>query len=388
MRVDDYLLVNDITVLLNDPIIIYGAGNIGIRTFELLKYAGIKVHYFCDKDKNKKNICGCEVISVRKLKEVTEGKKYNIVLASDIYYEEMLKELLLKEINVKNVFTGWGICSGLAWNYNSPKISDDYRKFYKKEINKIITYQNDVYAISNLQKILTQSPEILIYQMGKVGSAAICKSIKEKNKNCLSVHVLCDYGDNEKGWALGKRCRDKLKTDGIKMISMIRDPIARYISEKLQGWNFVYWASEGNGKGGSLADRLTEDLLDDKAKISAWFSAELEQFTGIDVMEYPFDKTKGYTIIKKGKIELLILTTERLNENRHVLEEFVGAEGFQLTDYNRGNSKVIKYIYESIKKNLIIPESALDRYYKEDLFLQHFYSKEQIKKFREKWSGK
>ena len=92
--------------------------------------------------------------------------------------------------------------------------------------------------------------------------------------------------------------------------------------------------------------------------------------------------------IKKGKIELLILTTERLNENRHVLEEFVGAEGFQLTDYNRGNSKVIKYIYESIKKNLIIPESALDRYYKEDLFLQHFYSKEQIKKFREKWSGK
>lgn len=388
MKVDDYLLINDIAILLDYPVIIYGAGNIGSKTFELLEYAGITIEYFCDKDKNKKNKHGCELISIEKLEEVTTRKKYNIILASEIYHEEMREQLEVKRINIEYVFTGWGVEAGLAWNFNNPKISENYRKFYKNEIEKIVTYQNNVYAISNLQKILEQKPEILIYQIGKVGSSSICKSIKEKNMNCLSVHALCDYGNNEEGRVLEKRSWNELQSNGIKIISMIRDPIERYVSDKLQGWNFVYWASEGNGDGERLVDRLTDDLLDGKAKISDWFSGELERFTGIKVVEYPFDKTKGYTIIKKGNIELLILTTEGLSQNKRVIGEFAGIKDFQLIGYNIGNNKVTKYIYESIKKELIIPDYVLDCYYKEDLFLKHFYSEKQIEKFRKKWSGK
>lgn len=383
MEVSDYSLVNDISILFDYSIIIYGAGNTGRRILKLLEQAGAAICCFFDMDRSRKEYYGYEVIPPERLRDVTNEKQYSIVLASDIYYEEMLLQLEKEKIHVRYVFTSWGVESGLIWNMNYKKISAAFREYEKKETDKIFAYQRDCAAVSGLRTVVSDKPDILIYQTGKVGSMSVYESLKNKSINCLQVHVLCDFGQSEEGKALKKQYQQELTENGVKIISLVRDPIARFVSAKLQGTNFACWAIHSNGK--NLYERCTEELLSGNADPAGWFRVELEQLTGINVSEYPFDKERGYSVIKKDKIELLLLTTEKLNQNQNVIGDFAGINDFQLINTNIGKNKVTKYFYDRMKKELRFPDSVLDMYYKNNRLMLHLYEDRDLKRFRDRW---
>lgn len=384
MKVDDYLLINNINLLFDYPIIIYGAGKVGSRIADYLKKTEVVISCFCDKDCQKKECCGYEIIHIGCLKKFTDGTEYCFILASEIYYEEMLSQLELMNIGSKHIFTSWGVESGLAWNLNDQRILPEYREFQLKQIDKLLTYRSDAVAISNLKTALAKRPEILIYQMGKVGSSSVYKSLMNRNVNCMHVHVFHEFGDIEEGKILEGKYKDLIEKKGIKIITLLRDPIARYISEKLEGINFVCWSVEDGSK--NLCARYIENLSKGNADLSGWFDQELEVMTGINVLNYPFNKDKGYAFIKERKIELLVLTMESMNRNRDIIGEFVGIENFQMMSDNIGTDKITQYVYKSIKEEIAIPDYVLDKYYKQDPFLQHFYEKDQIEHFRSRWS--
>lgn len=199
----------------------------------------------------------------------------------------------------------------------------------------------------------------------------------------MQVHVLCDYDESEEGKILEQQYQNEIKENGIKIISLVRDPIARFVSAKLQGSNFACWAINSNGR--KIKERCAEELLSGSADPLGWFQVELERLTGINVLNYPFDKEHGYSVIKKDKVELLLLTTEKLNQNESVIGNFVGINDFHLISTNIGKKKVTKYFYNSIKGDLRFSDSVLDLYYKKNALMCHLYNDDQLEAFRVKW---
>jgi hypothetical protein len=116
-----------------------------------------------------------------------------------------------------------------------------------------------------------------------------------------------------------------------------------------------------------------------------WFDEEFKIATKIDIFDYPFDKDSGYTIIKKGKIEVLLMTLEKLNDNEQTIRDFVGDQSFSLNHKNDGSKKWYSDLYDSFKKRHYLNEEELKFYYDNDV-VRHFYTGEQIEKFKSKWN--
>ena len=85
----------------NSKIILYGAGQLGKLALFALNKKNINVDYFCDSDRLKQNkqFYGVDVIPLNKLKEKSEKIK---VFISNIYIEEVLKDL--KKSNINEVY--------------------------------------------------------------------------------------------------------------------------------------------------------------------------------------------------------------------------------------------------------------------------------------------
>ena len=106
---------------------------------------------------------------------------------------------------------------------------------------------------------------------------------------------------------------------------------------------------------------------------------------GIDVFEYPFDKEKGYSIIKKDNIEVLLMKLEKLNGLEQIIGRFAGAPHFKLINANIGEKKQYAYLYKDVKDTMKIPREVFDFYYKGNPRMDHFYSEEEKAAFLKKW---
>ncbi len=259
-------------------------------------------------------------------------------------------------------------------------------------MNKFKKLSQDVEAYSN-------ESNLLIYQMGKVGST----SLEEAIKGSLHVHSLYSnwpcfvfyqqrrsnfterfsqhFYDWSRRVALNKRKK-------IKIISLVRDPYARNISQyfqDLQHW--MYHFSELDKKDLRLESDLSllfeifEKAFDHDYPFT-WFDKEIKRFTGVDIFKYPFDKEKGYSIIQKGKYDILLIKLENLKFIWNIVEDFVGYK-LALQSVNLSSAKWHAPVYENFIKNYLPPQVYLDKIYNSKL-VKHFYTDNEILKFRNK----
>ena len=60
-----------------------------------------------------------------------------------------------------------------------------------------------------------------------------------------------------------------------------------------------------------------------------------KEILGVDIFDYSFDKEKGYSIIKKGNLEILIYTLESLSAiGEEAISSFLGIPNFKLIRAN------------------------------------------------------
>lgn len=97
-------------------------------------------------------------------------------------------------------------------------------------------------------------------------------------------------------------------------------------------------------------------------------------------------RKKGFQIIKKGNVELLLIKTEKLNGCQEVIGQFIGIKNFKWMNANVGTDKPYKFIYNEVKGTIKIPKQIIEFYYKRNKCMDHFYSLEEKKKFSERWS--
>jgi hypothetical protein len=167
-----------------------------------------------------------------------------------------------------------------------------------------------------------------------------------------------------------------------RVVTLVRDPIAQSVSAFFQpGVRHGYVSDSADI--GPLLERFGDRL---EGLPLGWFESHLEPTLGIDVYASPFDPEQGYGIIKTPSVELLLLRCEGLAVAPRALAELLHhGEPIAVPRRNVGSDKDYGGAYDAFVSALRPSPEALDRAYSSRL-VTHFYTSEEIAKFREFWS--
>lgn len=251
-------------------------------------------------------------------------------------------------------------------------------------------------------------PPLLIYQMGKVGSRTVRRTLKDAHLpgRILHLHSLSDSlpelvnkhieaGLYPYHLALGLAVRRKLSNlDYLecKVISLVRDPIARSLSAVFQVPRLV--GAELLDEAGHFKVARTVEFLEQRLQSPGafeftfgWFDREIKSVFGIDVFSGPFDKEQGWTIYRRNGIELLVLRMEDLSSiGPYALASFLGApEPIPLRQDNITQNKHSGDEYRAVREQFRLSVPFCESVYA-SRYARHFYSDTMIEAFMEKWA--
>ena len=290
-------------------------------------------------------------------------------------------------------------------HYNSIK---EKIELIDKELGKeIVELPTDDYFKAKNKKIyinVNKDAPILIYQVGKVGSSTIYKSIKKHVKDVpiyqihnitLADEILED--EKQKGFKdglhhleIGSNLKQIIhKNPEIKwrIITGVREPVQRWISDIFQNINERYSEflnSKGEIKTKDLFKFIQNTIHSEPMQF--WFDKELKQTFGIDIYKYSFNKNAGYSIIKEGNVDILVYQLEKLEKNfSKMCADFFNQQNFELLNDNVAKDKKYSKNYNEVINEIKFEESFLRNFYYESSICNHFYDQEDIERFILKW---
>ena len=118
-------------------------------------------------------------------------------------------------------------------------------------------------------------------------------------------------------------------------------------------------------------------IVDNKTDEFSWFDYEIKSYFDIDVYSEPFDIEKGYSVYSNGNVELLLIKLERISELENVIKSFLNNVEFRLIRNNSSDSKIYRFLYSDIKKNIHASDKYMDYYINNSKAL-NFYSADEI----------
>ncbi len=242
-------------------------------------------------------------------------------------------------------------------------------------------------------------PPILIYQMGKVGSTTVSKTLtqyglKNYQIHYLSKNKLLDIKNSHE--AIGKRPPEhyKLSMDvlnknlleaPVKIISMVRDPVARNVSAFFN--NIDRFLNKKPLSTISMENLVHTFLHKYPHKIATnWFEDEFKPITGIDILSCPINNRDSYFRLDNSDIDFLLLKVEASDEMKvQALNEFIPNLGLKSLTYgNVGSDKNYSGPYERFRKEFCVPSDYLADMYGAQL-IRHIYTTQEIELMRSRW---
>lgn len=253
---------------------------------------------------------------------------------------------------------------------------------------------------SKLKKIVS-GEYILIYQMGKVGSSTLESSLNSAEIKNLHIHNIVganNYKFKSRG-ALNTLAaylaklifKYKIKTskNNIKIITLMRDPIARNISTLFQELpRMLYFNSLENNRAEENIDEMLRSFMSKYVNSRVpmdWFDQELKYYFEVDIFQHRFDKETGHALIKTKNIEVLLLTSESINQNVQNIAEFVNHKHLDLTNGNISEKKWYSGIYKEFTRAYTIPIGEAEKIYNSKT-VKHFYNKHSREVMMNKWT--
>ena len=404
MLVKDIELLKDISIIFEKGIIIYGAGVYGRKALDLLcnvfaNEARERIRGFCESDSNAwkqrmgiDSIKGFKVFSVEEVKEYLQNEDYMIIVAAKPEnVNAIINENLL---SCSCFYTHAALQWAIELNIYDKRIDENYRQNFirGKHIYQKKFWQR--YLWGRMDEILRYNP-VIVCTPGKVGSLSVFHSIKQY---CPAIHIhevcetddlrIADLAENRSMFQYYKAALKKIEK--IKIVTLVRDPIARQISKYFQPLRveeaYIYENDIINDTDEGIRNALYKGMKDGiYGEEFEWFNKQIKRVFDLDIFDYDFDREKGYAIIKERNIECLVLTMEMLNQNINVIGEFVGVPNLEMVRTNIGNEKAYAYIYREAKANVDIPQDILEFYYHDNIAMNHFYSREQKEVFVKTW---
>ena len=388
IKVRDLEIMKDISPLFEKKVIIWGIDEkTEVLLHELIDLGVGENIILCDSDSGQwgKDKEGYRIISPEQIQKICvsdEGKGVVVYISfADVKLQDEVLAILEK-MNLTDVavYTWYGLRWGMYLNLKNRYIDDVYRKKMLAEHEKNrITYEEG--SMTDQMKYFAYAPlhndeMILIYQPGKVGSRSIYWSLKEYGKYVLHSHAL-------KGTEQGEDTLQKLlEQKSAKVISLVREPLARRISEM---WENIHNVNRYSAEVDFAEIEQFYFQEGFECHEFKWFHRELESVLGINVYDCPFDKEKGYCVTRKNNIELLVMKVEKLNAFETVIGDFTGIPGFRLQNRNISKEKRYRFAYQAYLEAFTMSDKRLKQIYYENPYMNFFYTEEEINGFYRKW---
>jgi len=237
---------------------------------------------------------------------------------------------------------------------------------------------------------------IVVFAMAKTGTSAVAAALRSAGFGpVFQVHDLdpefLRREEREYRWPVrpwrnwDAQCvlrRPPTTAAPWRVISLVREPIAQTVSAFFQPA-----VRRGYIDSATAVDQLLERFGDRLDRLPLrWFESHLEPALGIDVYDRGFDVDHGYQIITTPTVKLLLLRCEGLDVAPRALADLLDAEGpIAIGRENVGADKVYGDLYREFVAALRPPSAVIDRAYSSRL-VEHFYSSDEIARFREFWS--
>lgn len=255
---------------------------------------------------------------------------------------------------------------------------------------------------------------IVVHQMGKVGSSTVYASLSAavRNTPVYKTHYLSEQGisrgralyrdlprqvavpHDAESAELARRIRTEPDTRW-KVVTLVREPIARDVSAYIQMVDVLHPQLVGGAA--VQVDRIARAsgaqfiAFDERTSYTCgWFDVEILPVFGVDVYATPFDHARGYTVLRKGNVELLVLRLEDLNAVcSPALSEFTGQDVPMVRHSSRSPEKLqeayTEQVYRRILRKISVPARCVERIYA-SRYARHFYTAAELDRFARRWS--
>jgi glycosyltransferase involved in cell wall biosynthesis len=248
---------------------------------------------------------------------------------------------------------------------------------------------------------------INILQVGKVASTSIAKallSLKYNNDQFYPVyhtHTINPYyfpkGLSSNNSSINhlsstvSQIYNKHKNNfNWSFITLVRDPISIAISlifeDMSNNADSNYYNNNEYLNIEEIRDQVLKLLFN---YILPYWDVNYRNSNILDVYAYQFPKEKGWSIVKNGNIEVLIMTYEKVNVVfTDAIKNFLGISDVSLPMENitKTKDKTIANNYDYIKDNLRFKKGITDQIYSHP-FVTHFYNETDILKMQERWTS-
>lgn len=288
---------------------------------------------------------------------------------------------------------------GIKGKIKTTVLSNLYRSY------RIARWSN----VSSLERAYSGDESgVVIFQMGKVGSSSIYESLKriQLGRPIYHAHVLTPeqlavteeltkahwepHRNPMHLWhslVLSKRLQQTPKHKW-KVITLVRDPIARNISAFFQTKHLLSETDQHRLMNSTDAEELMELFLANFYAHDApinWFDNELKPVFGVDVFDRTFPREAGYCIYEGKIADVLLIRLEDLGRCQiDAFREFLGIEHFEMQKTNVGKDKSYSQAYSRMLNSIGLPQSYLDKMYHSKC-AQHFYGDDELAKFSRRW---
>ena len=269
-----------------------------------------------------------------------------------------------------------------------------------------------------------KKPPLIVHQMGKVGSSSVTRSLRAAkiDRHIYHTHFLRPalidkfekqrrnhLGTGREGglkhiWQyqhLSKQLKRGLKGRRWKIITLVRDPIARNLSDFFEHLELLPVApgqplkvrSEAHNYELTIDNNNLEGLVElffdryDHDTPLTFFDQEFKGVFKIDLFASDFPTSKGYQVYREKEVDLLLIRLENLNTCfSEAVKAFLNIDNLPLIQANTSAKKDFATLYQMFKDTIHFPESYLEKMYS-SRFARHFYSDLERAQFKVKWSG-
>lgn len=247
-----------------------------------------------------------------------------------------------------------------------------------------------------LRKEIANRDILLVHTMGKVGSSSVYHSLQGIGCPIYHTHFLSEGGlgeaegyfkshDAPVPYHIGFSRQLKkhlLLAKRIRVICLVRDPIARSISGYFQiGDRTSHEIHSDVPLKKRDPDRVIAELRrqiislkNPDNYVESWMDREVKGVFGIDVFSRPFDTLKGYATFQNGKVSLTVLRVEDLDRvfNAAAQDLLDCSRGFHLERHNSSADKENKDLWCNVVESLRLPKRDCEEIFS-GRSCSHFY---------------
>lgn len=382
----------NLNVYKNGFVILLDIGDTTMYMIDLLKSHKIKIHFICSDDPQyiNKKIDNIPCITFDNVKTLTKSENNNVVMQiSTLEYENKIDDII-KSLNVQKCISINEAANVLHFIYYLPiiKQNQQMREHFNGNLHVFPYEKTKQSSYVHITSSYIKKDFLFVCLPVKTGDNTLIQTFNSNNiKNFITWHSP-EYFDIHFLNSLPQT---------FKIITAVRDPMSINLSNAFEfisnGLNIRHNYMLGTLKpdffdNGGDAQTLFDFLYSDPNFLNP-IDNFYERFKEnvFDLSKYPFDKEKGYSIVKVGNVEVFTYQLEKMDNIITELSNWIGNNEFDSwVKSNEASSKWIAKPYQQAKKEITFSKEFFDCCYDND-WVKHFYSEDDIKKFKDRWAS-